>query len=112
MDPTHLMRQRGTWVRRTSSPTERDGDGNPTIVETRRSVRCWVAPSSSSENADRQNVQTNRFVAYLPPSAALAGPDQLEVAGVTYEAEGPSEAWTHPLSTLVAYRTCPLRLVR
>ena len=51
-------------------------------METRRSVRCWVAPSSSSENADRQNVQTNRFVAYLPPSAALAGPDQLEVAGL------------------------------
>lgn len=111
MDPTRLMRQPATWTSLRPSSTGRDDDGNPTVVTTSTSLSVWVAPTSSSEDLDGQNRQTGLFTGYLPPTAAVAGSDRLVVAGVTYEATGPSEPWVHPRTADVRYRTVPLRVV-
>lgn len=111
MDPRRLMTIPATWTKLRPSATVRDDDGNPTTVETSSTIHCWIAPTSSSEDTDRQQRQTGMFTAYLRPEHVVAGTDRIVFASATYEAMGPSEPWTHPRTRNVIYRTCPLRKV-
>lgn len=111
MNLERLMNLAATLTSADVSTSVVDEYGNPAETETSTEVRCWVAPSSSSEDTDRTNRQSEEWNGYFPPSLDLNGWDRLTLGTATYEFDGPPQTYTHPRSTRPTYTVARLRRV-
>lgn len=87
-----------TLVQRALSPTP-DEYGNDVWVDTNVVLpRCAVAPRSSSELVQSQDMVIVGLTVYLPPGTKVQPTDRMIIRGATYEVDGTAEEFYSPLT--------------
>lgn len=89
MDPTRLMTLTATitHVAQTGAP---DADyGNPTDQTTTSTALCELQQQQRAEDTVDADRQSETWTLFIEPDATIDGGDRIEIAGVSYEVDGP-----------------------
>lgn len=93
-DVTRFMRETVTLTRVTRDGSE-DSVGDLTSTTESIVVRCFHAPTSSSEVDDRRPLQVEERTVWFPPDVDIDGWDRITFRdGGMFDVVGPSRVWS------------------
>lgn len=88
-----------------------EGNGAPVVLNGGRGDGVWIEQSLRDESRDGNNVRSETWRLFAPPSVALDAGAKVEVDGVTYEVDGPPWRATNPRQRTVTHIEATLRRV-